>query len=97
VRAPRIALAVALVACNPVLLACATEPRADGPSDVEHAAYIHRARCGSCHRPVEPGTRSREELVIALGRHKKRVRLSDAEWASMVDYLAGSAPDDAAP
>jgi hypothetical protein len=51
-------------------------------------ARIHRARCGACHTRVEPGQRTREALKTALSRHRVRVRLTEAQWAEMVDYLA---------
>jgi hypothetical protein len=94
---PRVTLTVALVAYGPALLACGPPPHADGVGETARAADIHRAKCGSCHVPVEPGTRSREELTQALARHKKRVNLSDAEWASMIEYLTGGAQGEVPP
>ncbi len=60
-------------------------------------ARVHRARCGSCHVRVEPGERTRVQLEAALARHRKRVHLSEGDWALMVDYLAGGAGGDAGP
>lgn len=57
-------------------------------SDQEHITAVHLAKCGSCHVRVEPGTRSRGEIELALGRHHRRARLTDREWALLVDYLA---------
>jgi hypothetical protein len=59
------------------------------PSAPEPAiAAVHRARCGACHVRVEPGTRTRDALTVALGRHRTRVHLSDAQWAALIEYLA---------
>ena len=55
-------------------------------------AEVHRARCGACHVRVEPGTRTREQLETAFSRHKKRARLSDEQWAALVEYLAAPTP-----
>ena len=49
---------------------------------------IHKSRCGNCHVRVEPGTRTRAQLETAFTRHHTRVKMSDAEWTMMVDYLA---------
>lgn len=52
-------------------------------------AGIHRARCGGCHRRVEPGERTRERFTAVLPRHHDRVKnLSDAQWALLLDYLS---------
>ena len=72
--------------------ACAARP-ASAPRSLEPASEVaetHRARCGACHVHVEPGERSRAELDLALARHRKRVRLTETEWAALVDYLAAA-------
>ena len=63
-------------------------PPLEGARAARDVGAIHRARCGACHVRVEPGTRTRAQLEDALGRHRKRVRMSEAEWSKMVDYLA---------
>jgi hypothetical protein len=77
------AIALAVVACDP-------PPSVTGP----HAAIarIHRAHCGECHTRVDPGARTRAQLQAAFPRHHKRVHLSDAEWAELLDYLAAYPP-----
>ena len=72
-------------------VACASSTPAPA-SPTDRIACIHRARCGACHQRVEPGERSRDALESALARHHTRVRLSDADWHSMIDYLATSVP-----
>ena len=59
------------------------------PSQEEraHISSVHLAKCGSCHTPVAPGSRARAEVEAALGRHRKRARLTDREWHLMIDYL----------
>ncbi len=73
--------------------ACGRTP--DAGSAEAPIARVHRARCGSCHVRVEPGERTRAQLEAALAGHRKRVHLSEADWALMVDYLAVRSADDA--
>jgi hypothetical protein len=78
-----------ILACAP-LVACASETAptgADAPSQNAIAA-LHTSRCGACHRAPDPKTRTREHLLDAFSRHKRRVHLTREEWAEMVDYLA---------
>ena len=65
-----------------------TRPSASTGGEVAGIAQVHKSRCGQCHRRVEPGTRTRAQLEPALARHHSRVRLNDAQWAALVDYLA---------
>ena len=51
-------------------------------------AHVWESKCGACHVPVDPGTRTRQHLDEAFYRHKTRVALSDDEWKEMVDFLA---------
>jgi hypothetical protein len=72
-------------------LGCAPPmPAADVPEAQQHVAEVHRAKCGNCHVRVEPGTHSHDQLETALGRHRKRVRLSEEEWSQLIEYLAQS-------
>jgi hypothetical protein len=68
----------------------------NAPAAKSEIARIHRAKCGSCHVRVEPGERTRAELEEAFTRHRKRARLSEEQWAQMVDYLAAAADASAA-
>ncbi len=75
------------------VLACgAGSDQGHGPSasaaEPSAIAHVHRARCGSCHLRVEPGERTRAQLEAAFVRHRRRVHLSEDDWARMVDYLA---------
>ncbi len=70
-----------------VFVACAPPGPAVAPQ-YEHVASVHRSRCGSCHTRVEPGARTRDQLEVALARHRTRVHLSEDDWNLMVDYLA---------
>jgi hypothetical protein len=70
--------------------AVAVPPPASASSD--DIGALHRARCGACHVRVEPAQRSREVLVAALARHRKRVHLSEPQWSALIDYLAPAAP-----
>ncbi len=57
-------------------------------TDAPPVAKIWASRCGSCHVRVEPGTRDRATLETALKRHRTRVKMDEAQWGSLVDYLA---------
>ncbi len=75
------------------MAACASAPppgaRGASVEPAEQAiAAVHVSKCGSCHAAPGPKTRTREHLEDAFARHKKRVRLTNDEWAEMVDYLA---------
>ena len=75
------------------LLAACSAPAASAPRELRPGSEIaqtHRARCGACHVHVEPGERTRQDLEGALSRHRRRVRLTEKEWAAMVDYLAAA-------
>ena len=71
-----------------LLTGCAQQPAAP---DAPPIASLHTTRCGHCHVPPEPKTRSRAELETAFGRHKSRVHLSQDEWQAMIDFLAPQA------
>src|ERR1700733_9772937 len=76
----------------PVLTACASGESVPGGSTASTErntiATVHANKCGSCHTLPAPKTRTREHLEDAFSRHKKRVRLTREEWATMIDYLA---------
>jgi hypothetical protein len=72
---------LAFLGCGP------SSPPSNEPAPSE-IARVHHARCGACHKRVEPGERTRDQLEAALSRHHQRVHLTDAQWAAMVDYLA---------
>jgi hypothetical protein len=79
------------------MTACAPAESSTAAPEPNAIARIHRTRCGSCHVRVEPGERTRAQLEAAFPRHRKRVHLTEEQWAEMVDYLAahedaGSAP-----
>ena len=48
---------------------------------------LYRAKCSSCHRPVERATRSPEEWQALLREHGPK--LSEAERAALLTYLMG--------
>ncbi len=82
-------LALALAATLASLLAGCAE--AADPSSAPGAppiARVWRSRCGSCHVPVDPGTRTRAALEVAFKEHRKRLKLSEDEWVALTDWLA---------
>ena len=88
-RIPRLCVMLAVLSgCATATAPTGAQGGAEAAAEARDVRYIHRSRCGNCHVRVEPGTRTRAELDEAFTRHRKRVRLSDQEWAKMVDYLA---------
>src|SRR5438270_8353130 len=63
-----------------------TDLLADMPNDA--IAAIHRSKCGACHTPVEPASLPRGVAESAMQRHRRRAKLTEREWANMVDYLS---------
>jgi hypothetical protein len=84
-------VSLAWLALGTPLAACAATP---APQDGSSAppersiAAIHASKCGACHSPPNPRTRTREYVEDALSRHRKRVHLSSDEWAAMTNYLS---------
>ena len=68
--------------------ACAADWRAKVPPKYLEVAEIHHAQCGNCHVRVEPGQRSRAYFERVLVPHRKRVKMSESQWALLVDYLS---------
>lgn len=91
-----ILLASGLAACSsPATTATAaaepvtpTRPTETLVADARPISQIHASKCGSCHVPVQPGTRSRDQIEAAMGRHGRRLKLTQAQWTAMVEYLA---------
>jgi hypothetical protein len=82
---------LAWLALGAPVAGCATATPYDGSTTApaeRSIAAIHASKCGACHTPPNPRTRSREYLDDALSRHRKRVHLSSEEWSEMTDYLA---------
>lgn len=48
---------------------------------------LYRAKCSSCHRPVDPNTRSADEWRALLEHHGPT--LTDTERATLLAHLAG--------
>ena len=74
-----------------LLGACGSEAPFDAqtvPPQYRGVAEIHHAKCGACHKRVEPGTRTHDKLEKALSKHHKRVNMCDEDWKLMIDYLA---------
>jgi hypothetical protein len=73
-----------------ILSVAACSRPAENADHAPSVATLHASKCGSCHVPVEPGTRSRSHLETAFARHEaqKRVKLTAEQWDAMVEYLA---------
>src|SRR5579872_3180215 len=70
---------------------------ADTAAAAPPIAAVHARQCGRCHAPPERGEHSRTTLENAFVRHRRRVRLTEDEWAEMAAYLAGPDPASHAP
>jgi hypothetical protein len=66
-------------------VACGPETPPNTPRAV---ATTISSRCGSCHAPPQAGVRTRAALGPVLLRHRTRVRLTEDQWAALLDYLA---------
>ena len=75
------------------LAACgdADSPGARGAESEPPIARVHRSRCGGCHERHEPGEFTPEVFRAALTRHHDRLRLTETQWAEMLDYLSAPA------
>ena len=75
-----------------VLFACggASQGAQSATATEPQIAEEWRAKCGNCHRRVEPGTRTRATLEDAWKRHKTRTHLSDEQWAELTDFLSST-------
>ncbi|MFI5301235.1 MAG: hypothetical protein ACHREM_24390 [Polyangiales bacterium] len=82
-----IALVSLAAACGaaPPIGSVGADPRALARLEGEH---IWRSKCGACHAPVDPGSHARDELVHALSRHRKRIRLDSTQWQAVTEFLA---------
>jgi mono/diheme cytochrome c family protein len=56
--------------------------------DRAHIVAVYQSHCGSCHRPVAPGSEPNDRLAAELTVHHKRTRLSEAEWAGLDAFLS---------
>lgn len=70
------------------LAACGPDWRLKVPPKYLEVAEIQHAYCGNCHRRIDPGQRTRAQLERALVRHRSRVKMTEAQWALLVDYLS---------
>ena len=68
--------------------ACGNGAPKNVPAKYEAIAELHHATCGNCHTRVEPGQRTRVQFEAAMSRHHNRVKLDDAQWVLLVDYLS---------
>jgi mono/diheme cytochrome c family protein len=92
----RLKLASLVALALPLLAACSPPPGGVEPAtgasppaaEARSIESIWKAKCASCHLPVDPGTRSREALTAAFQPHRKRVKLTEDQWGQMIDFLA---------
>lgn len=85
----RASLGLAAAAAIAAVAACTP---ARSPSPQSAAEHTWRSKCGTCHVPVEPGTRTEAQLRTALARHRKRVRLTEPQWEELIAFLAAKQP-----
>jgi mono/diheme cytochrome c family protein len=57
-------------------------------TEADHITALYRNRCGTCHRPVTPGSEPADKLHTALLEHRKRTRLTEQEWRGIEAFLA---------
>ena len=96
---PRSAACLALMAlalgCTPKVASVEPSRSADLEQDAQPAASIatvHRRKCGNCHARVEPGSLPRATIEAAMVRHRRRAKLTDGQWAEMIEFLSHAGP-----
>lgn len=87
-RSSAVTACLALLFCVGCSGSATPPPLPPNPSTATDIAEVHRVRCGNCHTRVDPGMRERAVLEPALLRHRKRVHMTEADWALLLDYLA---------
>lgn len=45
-------------------------------------------KCSTCHVRPQPGSMPHDVAETAMGRHHARVRMTDGEWARVVEVLS---------
>ena len=85
-------LAAPLIA---LALACARAPTAEaGPAGAER---LYRSKCSACHRAYPPASRDRAAWAEVLSKMAPRAKLTDAERATVLEYLRSNARGATAP
>lgn len=88
-------LALAATALGLFALACARAPAAEaGPAQAER---LYRSKCSACHRAYPPASRDRAAWAEVLSKMAPRAKLTDAERATVLEYLRSNARDATAP
>jgi hypothetical protein len=59
-----------------------------GVSPLASIAAVHRRKCGNCHTRVEPGSLPRATIEAAMVRHRRRAKLTDGQWAELIEFLS---------
>jgi mono/diheme cytochrome c family protein len=85
---------------SPLVLGCGTPGAVSSPPsgsftaqssaaspERAHIQAVYQSHCGSCHKPVAPGSEPSDRLEAELERHHKRTRLTEAEWAGLDAFL----------
>jgi mono/diheme cytochrome c family protein len=88
----RALLAVALSLAS---LACAGSPAQQGGQ--ARGERLYRSKCAACHRAYPPASRDGAGWAEAVSRMAPRAKLSDAERATVLEYLQSNAKDAPAP
>lgn len=79
------ALALAIASC------ATARPSGDAPADA--GGRLFRSKCAACHRAYPPGERTRAQWAGVMVRMATRAHLTEAERASLLDWLAAHAKD----
>jgi cytochrome c5 len=78
----RTMLQSAMVLAGLILCACGCQTTGAPMGEGER---LYRAKCSSCHQPVDPGAHSADRWRARLQRHGPK--LTDAERAALLMYL----------
>jgi mono/diheme cytochrome c family protein len=77
-------------------LACAGSPAPQG-GPAAQGERLYRSKCAACHRAYSPASRDRAAWAEALSKMAPRAKLSDAERATVLEYLQSNAKNAPAP
>jgi len=76
---------VIVIGCAVLVFGCQTMV-----THMSEEQRLYRAKCSSCHQPVDPGTRTPDQWHARLAHHGPK--LTDAERAAILRYLTQQVP-----
>jgi len=91
---PKMGFHAACVLFIVVVVAGCAETQPAGPSSATHAR-VAPGKCSACHLAPREHSLAVSQWETYLKNHKRRLRLTDEEKASLYDFLIGGTPPSA--